>query len=402
MDTNKQSKFAHTMNKMTDRSVKHMEIHVPELSVVAIIGDDLSNQALFAKKYFKKEEIFSIAEEKKVGRRLKLGQLAVVYISFTDEQESKQIITLGKKYHVTPIGILVTKESTNESKEVLQRVEKLNKMGFKQVYKVNMPSELDKVTVKRVKLSNNKRDLKGPFDLIGDVHGCYDELCELLEKLGYEVDAANYKVTNKSGRTVVFCGDLVDRGPKIVEVLKLVMHMVAAGTAYTVMGNHDSKLQRKLHGANVKVIHGLEATLKQLEKEPEEFIKKLSAFLDGLVSHYVFDEGKLVVAHAGLKEHLHGRESKAIKDLAMFGETTGKFDEHGFPIRLDWSEHYKGKALVVYGHTPRLNPRMNNYTINIDTGCVYGGKLTAFRYPEQEIVDVKARATYYESTKPIV
>ncbi|MBP3886614.1 MAG: metallophosphoesterase [Cellulosilyticum sp.] len=265
-----------------------------------------------------------------------------------------------------------------------------------------MQGGFEDVVIKRIKLSNNKREIKGPFDIIGDVHGCYDELCELLEKLGYEVDAKQHQVHAKSGRIAVFCGDLVDRGPKIVEVLKLVMNMVEEGTAYVVIGNHDSKLQRKLHGANVKVIHGLEMTLEQLDKESPTFIMKVQDFLDGLVSHYVFDEGRLVVSHAGLKEKFHGRESKVIRDLAMFGETTGKLDEHGFPERLDWSKDYKGKALVVYGHTPRAEAKVSNYTINIDTGCVYGGKLTAFRYPEQEIVSVKAKATYYESVKPIV
>lgn len=380
-----------------------MAIYIPELSVVAIIGNSFESQEVFLRKHFNQEEIFYIKEEKMIEKRLEAGKLVAVLLSSRDESGYKKLIELSKKQHALPVGIFVYRKTADEGSEIgLQWEEKIKKKGFKQVYVIDLEEEFQDIEVKRVKLSNNKKDIKGPFDLIGDIHGCYDELCELLEKLGYEVDRAKHKAYTKTGRIVVFCGDLVDRGPKIVDVLKLVMNMVEDGAAYTVLGNHDGKLQRKLHGANVKVIHGLEATLEQLSKEPESFRMKVRDFLDQLVSHYVFDEGRLVVAHAGLKEKLQGRESKQVRDLAMFGETTGQIDKHGFPVRLDWSQHYKGRALVVYGHTPKATAKMNNHTINIDTGCVYGGKLTAFRYPEQEIVDVRAKATYYESVKPIV
>ena len=146
----------------------------------------------------------------------------------------------------------------------------------------------------------------------------------------------------------------------------------------------------------------LAESLQQLEKEPAEFRAQALKFLDDLVSHYVFDDGKLVVAHAGMKESMQGRGSGKVRDFALYGETTGETDDFGLPVRYNWSADYRGKALVVYGHTPVPEPLWLNGTVNIDTGCVFGGRLTALRYPEREIVSVPAKATYYESRKPFL
>jgi protein phosphatase len=200
----------------------------------------------------------------------------------------------------------------------------------------------------------------------------------------------------------LFLGDLVDRGPGIIEVLKLVMSMVKSGSALCVPGNHDIKLLKKLKGGNVQITHGLDRTLEQLENEPLEFIEEVKVFIDGLVSHYVFDSGKLVVAHAGMKEELQGRGSGKVREFALYGETTGETDEYGLPVRYDWASDYRGKATVVYGHTPQAEILKTNNTINIDTGCVFGGKLTAYRYPEREFVEVRALKTYYEPAKPFL
>ena len=114
------------------------------------------------------------------------------------------------------------------------------------------------------------------------------------------------------------------------------------------------------------------------------------AFLDGLVSHYVLDGGRLVVAHAGLQAEMHGRASAAVRAFALYGETTGETDEFGLPVRYPWAQDYRGQAAVVYGHTPVPEPDWVNNTICIDTGCVFGGRLTALRYPERELVSVPA------------
>ncbi|HEV8168437.1 MAG TPA: polynucleotide kinase-phosphatase, partial [Pyrinomonadaceae bacterium] len=204
------------------------------------------------------------------------------------------------------------------------------------------------------------------------------------------------------GRKAVFLGDLVDRGPKIPEVLKLVMKMTASGDALAVPGNHDTKLMRKLRGRDVQITHGLAESLKQLDEEPPELRDEVADFIDSLVSHYVLDDGRLVVAHAGLKEELQGRGSGKVRDFALYGETTGETDEFGLPVRYNWAAEYRGRATVVYGHTPVPEPEWLNNTICIDTGCVFGGKLTALRYPEKELVSVPALQTYYEPAKPFL
>lgn len=249
----------------------------------------------------------------------------------------------------------------------------------------------------------NKRHEHGPFDIVGDVHGCFGELKQLLEQLGYRIQQETkgdgnfrYAVTPPAGRRVFFVGDLVDRGPASNECLRLAMGMVEDGVALCVQGNHEAKLCRKLAGKNVKVRHGLEQTLAQLATESPAFIERVKVFIDGLPGHCVLDDGRLVVAHAGMKEEYQGRVSGKAHAFALYGETTGETDEFGFPVRYPWAQDYRGEALVVYGHTPVPEAEFINNTICIDTGCVFGGKLTALRYPEKELVSVPAAKTYYE------
>ncbi len=191
----------------------------------------------------------------------------------------------------------------------------------------------------------------------------------------------------------------MDRGPNIPEVLRLVMDMVAAGVALCVPGNHDMKLLRKLRGRDVQLTHGLAESLAQLERESPEYRQRVSECLDSLVSHYVFDDGKLVVAHAGMKAEMQGRASSRVRDFALYGETTGESDEFGLPVRYNWAAEYRGKAIVVYGHTPVPEPEWLNRTINIDTGCVFSGRLSALRYPERELVSVPAARVYCEPAR---
>jgi protein phosphatase len=199
----------------------------------------------------------------------------------------------------------------------------------------------------------------------------------------------------------VFVGDLVDRGPDSPGVLRLVMGMVDAGHALAVPGNHEAKLVRALRGRDVSVSHGLEITLAQLAEEPAEFRAQVERFCDGLVAHLVLDGGNLVVAHAGLKEAYHNRASARVRSFALYGDTTGESDEYGLPVRLPWAQDYRGRATVLYGHTPTLRPRWVNNTLCLDTGCVFGGELTALRYPEKEVVAVPAQRVWYEPVKPL-
>ena len=251
-------------------------------------------------------------------------------------------------------------------------------------------------------LWNNKKSETGPFDIIGDIHGCYDELCALLDKLGYSVDKENCAAAPPEGRRAVFLGDLCDRGPKNVDVLRLVMGMIKAGAAWCVAGNHDNKLLKKLRGSDVQLTYGLDKTVEQLSAQSEGFVGEVKTFLDGLISHYVFDGGKLVVAHAGLKEKYHGRGNGRVREFCLYGDTTGETDDYGLPVRLPWANEYRGKAMVVYGHTAAPEVAAINNTFCIDTGCVFGGRLTAFRYPENETVQVDAAREYYVPVKPFL
>jgi protein phosphatase len=255
----------------------------------------------------------------------------------------------------------------------------------------------------REPLFTDRRSDHGPFDIIGDVHGCRDELTALLTRLGYVPSGTAW--SHPEGRRAIFLGDLVDRGPDSPGVLRLVMDMVASGTALCVQGNHDNKLQRKLAGRDVKINHGLAETLVQFDALPDDrrsvFITEVRGFLDGLRSHYWLDDGKLVVAHAGLRAEMHGRGSGAVRSFALYGETTGETDEFGLPVRYEWARDYRGEAMVVYGHTPVPEPEWVNRTLCIDTGCVFGGSLTALRYPERELVSVSAKQTYAEPVRPL-
>jgi protein phosphatase len=233
----------------------------------------------------------------------------------------------------------------------------------------------------------------GPFDIIGDVHGCFDELKLLLEKLGYGVEG--YVVKSPEGRKAIFLGDYTDRGPKSIEVLKLVMSMAKDGNAICILGNHDEKLLRHLHGKNLKIGFDRAKVVEQLELEPKEFIDSLTSFLNGLSSYYFMDDYRLVVAHAGLKEEYIVKDDGSGRGFALYGETMGEMDDEGFPVRLlDWTLDYKGQSLVVYGHIAKEEVNAVNNTLGIDTGCAFGGRLTAYRYPEGEIVGVKALEVY--------
>ena len=246
----------------------------------------------------------------------------------------------------------------------------------------------------------NRTTDSGPFDIVGDVHGCSDELDELLGRLGYVRDATG-PWTHPAARKVVFLGDLVDRGPRIADTLRTAMQMVEAGTALCVTGNHELKLRQKLAGFDIPVAHGLDRSLAELDAAPLDFRLDVQRFMDGLASHYVLDGGRLVVAHAGLREDLQGRESEAVLTFATLGETVGDDGTRQFPVPFAWVVAYAGSAAVVYGHTPVREPLWVNRTINIDTACVLGGRLTALRWPEEELVAVAARRQYATPSRPL-
>ena len=428
-----------------------MNLTIPELCLVALVGPSGSGKSTFAARHFKSTEVVSsdacramVADDATdqaatpdafallnfiAATRLRAGRLTVIDATSVQPQARKDLVQLARDHDCFPVAIVLNLPTAvclarnrerpdrqfgsgvvrRQTEQLRRSLRGLRREGFRYVYVLNSPEEVDAVTIERTLSWTDRRHETGPFDVIGDVHGCYDELVALLQRLGYQwaSPAGNdnggygYSVSHPAGRKAVFVGDLVDRGPGVVNVLKLVMSMVADGFALSVAGNHESKLVRKLKGRNVQVSHGLAESLEQLDAESPDFRRQATEFLDGLISHYVLDGGSLVVAHAGMKEEYQGRASARVRDFCLYGETTGETDEWGLPVRADWAANYRGKASVVYGHTPVTEPAWLNRTINVDTGCVFGGRLTALRYPENELVSVPAARVYYEPARPL-
>ena len=421
---------------------------IPEPSLVILIGPSGSGKSTFAREHFKPTEILSsdfcrglVSDDETdqaatgdafevlhfiTSKRLAAGKLTVIDATNVQVEARKPLLALAREYHYLSVAIVFNMpaklcQERNEarpdrnlkphvirqqSQQLRRSLHNLKREGFQRfVYIMSTQEVVEAIRVERQPLWTNRTDEQGPFDIIGDVHGCFDELVELLKELGYEISTqpdGETVVEPPQGRKAIFVGDFVDRGPKVAEVLHLVMGMQKTGAAICVPGNHDVKLVRALQGRNVNPTHGLAESLSQLEKESAEFKTQITEFLNGLVSHYVLDSGKLVVAHAGMKAELQGRASGRVREFALYGETTGETDEFGLPIRINWADEYRGNAMVVYGHTPVAEPQWVNRTINIDTGCVFGGKLTALRYPEKEIVSVPAYQTYYQPSKPLL
>ncbi len=418
-----------------------MPLRLPELSLVLLVGPSGSGKSTFARRHFLPTEIISsdacraaVCDDEGdqsvtpqafelvrflLRQRLALGKLCVVDATNLERAKRAEFVALAREFHVLPAAIVFDIDeavcaSRNAARpdrdfgphvvrrqraELRRGLRGIKKEGFRSLTVFRSPEEADAVEgVAREPLWNDRKLESGPFDIVGDVHGCLAELLDLLDALGWQVEDGVAR--HPAARRLVFVGDLVDRGPDSPGVLRLAMASCAAGTALCVPGNHDMKLLRWLNGRKVQPTHGLDGTIAQLEADPIDR-RDLAAFLDGLVSHYVFDGGRLVVAHAGLKEEMQGRGSGKVREFCLYGETTGERDEFGLPERLDWARDYRGKALVVHGHTPFAEPRWLNHTVNIDTGCAFGGKLTALRYPELETVSVPARATYAEPARPL-
>lgn len=230
------------------------------------------------------------------------------------------------------------------------------------------------------------KDDQGPFDIIGDVHGCYDELCALLKTLGYEWDAG--RVSHPLGRKCVFVGDLVDRGPRPLQTLDLVRNCVLSGAGYAVLGNHDDKLARALQGHKVQMRHGLLETWELMQRVSEEKKQRYLEFLTNLPLYIMLDEGRMCVVHAGLFDKDVGFMSARIRTMCLYGLITGQKDANGFPVRGDWTTGRTSPLRMVYGHTPVKCPVWQRNTLNLDTGCAFGHKLTALRWPENACVQV--------------
>lgn len=314
-----------------------MRLKIPDLSLVVLVGPSGAGKSTFAQRHFLPTEVLASDSLRAwvsdvegdqsatddafdvlhfvAGKRLARGRLVVVDATNVQPHARKPLVALAKEHHVFPVAIVLdTPERVCHARNVSRTDREfgphvirgqcrdlraslggLRKEGFRFVH-VLSPEESETIEIERVPLWTDRRDEHGPFDIIGDVHGCDDELAALLTTLGYASDGAH-----PDARKVVFLGDLVDRGPKVAEVLDRVMAMVSAGHALCLPGNHEAKPLRKLAGRDVKLTHGLAETMDQFSRRPAAWIEMVREFLDRLVSHYVLDAGRLVVAHAGLK-----------------------------------------------------------------------------------------------------
>ncbi len=427
---------------------------IPKLSLVVLIGVSGSGKSTFARIHFKPTEILSsdfcralVSDDENIqaatkdafevlhfiaSKRLSAGKLTVIDATNVQEEARKPLVELARQYHALPVAIIFDLpdkicESRNrersdrklaghvvrqQSSQLRRSIRNLKYEGFRHIFRLRTEEEVNNATVERVPLWNDKTHLHGPFDIVGDLHGCYEEFLELLSELGYQECGQSTESTmegplysHPDGRMLVLLGDIVDRGPRILDTFKLIYNLVKSGNALCVPGNHDMKLMRKIRGKDIQIVHGLGETLREIESLPSEtqklFVEKACQFIDDLVSHYVLDNGDLVVAHAGIKQEMQGRGSGKVREFCLYGETMGEIDEFGLPVRYNWAADYRGSSIVVYGHTPVPQAEWLNRTINIDTGCVFGGKLTALRYPEKEIVSVEAREVYSIPAKPL-
>jgi protein phosphatase len=427
-----------------------MTIEIPDFALVVLIGSTGSGKSTFAARHFAPTEVISsdhcrglVSDDETdqsvsadafelvraiAEKRLKHRRLTVIDATNVRAADRKSWIELARRWHALPVAIVIdpgvdvciqrnnARTDRPSGAQVVQRMTQevrrgqggLQKEGFRQVWKLSSQAQIDETAIERRPLWTDKRDDAGPFDIIGDVHGCADELEALLTTLGYAVEWSEdlgeraVSVTPPEGRKAIFLGDLVDRGPNSPDALRIAMSMVAADTAYCVQGNHERKLGRWLEGRKVTIAHGLQQTIDQLDGVDRGFRAALPGFLDDLRSHLWLDGGRLCVAHAGLKAEMIGRGSGAVREFALYGETTGEIDEFGLPVRADWAANYRGETAVIYGHTPTVEAQWVNNTLCIDTGCVFGGKLTALRWPEKTLIEVPARQVWFEPIRPMI
>lgn len=383
-----------------------MKIALPDFCLVLLLGPSAAETAAFSARHFAEEEIIQPAFvgdalNVAVTRRLHRRALTLVDVTDMTSDERAALLRIAKRTFTQAIAIALQTNAEKDDarnramQQVLLRLQQRD--GVREAHTVHDGAT---VTIERERLPTDFRDLMGPFDIIGDVHGCTDELETLLAKLGYGVTWHNdggergVTVTPPPGRRLIFVGDLVDRGPRAPDTLRIVMSTAAAGIGFCVPGNHDAKFLRWLSGHNVTLTHGLDRTVAQMNAEPRSLHEAAKIFLEALPSHMWCDGGRLVVAHAGLTEAMIGRSTGAVREFCLYGDTDGDTDANGLAVRYHWAANYRGGTAIVYGHTPLADTAWFNNTLCLDTGCCFGNKLTALRWPEREIVSVPALKEY--------
>lgn len=417
----------------------HHVLRLEEQCLLVLCGPMGSGKSHFVRRWFRETEIVSFRETSRlvfdqenpdetiaapmsllfsmVEHRLQANRMTVVDARSLQSRMRRHLVHLARHYQM-PVYLMIMDHTVQECQERLGDISDVElsqlktqhrqmnttaklaaQEGFTAIFRVSQFGSKGPFPLRESLAVHSEKE--GPFDMIGDIHGCYDELVALLGKLGYELDdkAETEHWAHPQGRKAVFLGDLVDRGPQSINVVDLASAMVNAGQALYVPGNHCDKFARYLRGNKVMVNHGLETTVGELNmleaRERADITQRFMKMYDSSSPYLLLDRGRVLVAHAGLPEFFHGRMSQRIRAFALYGEVTGETDEFGRPMRRDWAQDYHGKPLVVYGHTPVLYPRFVNNSLNLDQGCVFGGSLSAMRYPEREIVSVPAKYIYW-------
>ncbi|WP_029522089.1 metallophosphoesterase [Persephonella sp. KM09-Lau-8] len=228
--------------------------------------------------------------------------------------------------------------------------------------------------------------------IIGDIHGCLIEFQEMVSKIQsrYGEDTI-----------IVSLGDTIDRGDYNVETLEYCFELQKTGRFIEIQSNHNLKLYRWFKGRKVNISSGMKKTIDQIiqmpEKKQEELKEKYIRYYESLPLYLIIN-GSVVVAHAGIKDEMIGKVNRKIKDFVIFGETTGRYTEKGFPERLDWTKNRKVdkySPIIVYGHVVFEKPYINNKAYGIDTGCVLGNMLTAYNPFRDEFLFVQAKKQYF-------
>jgi protein phosphatase len=368
-------------------------IGIPSPSLVVLLGTTGEGPLALCAREFSSEPIVSAPEA--IEEKLRARRLAVFDARALAPAARRTALAIGRRHHLPAVALVFQDGET--------RAPAVDVQAYAIAHRIRMGAAAVEPRLRTVPLPCDRGAEHGPFDLIGDVHGCAAELERMLVHLGYRRSSGRSPFLHPEGRLAVFVGDLVDRGPAIVDAAQRVMDMVESGTGLCIAGNHDDDLARTLQGDGPVPGPGTERSMRQIAAVPpaarRAFTRRFIRFVGSLPSHLLLDGGRLAVTHAAMRPDYLGRDSPAVRQFALRGPRSGVVDRYGLAARVNWAATYDGPTFVVYGHTPVRRPERIGNTLNIDTGCVFGGALSALRYPEMDLFSVPAGRLYYQSPR---
>lgn len=351
-----------------------------------------------------------------VNARAKLNKISFIDATNLRSFDREKYFTIAKQHHVPVVAIVLNtlkeqliardaqRDNPRGEKRVLQQLKtfkyelkSLKREAFTQIY------TLKEEEVEIIRTSNPLYlNIDNGFDIIGDIHGCYDEMLQLLKTLGYEQQNDLY--IHPAGRRLISVGDIMSRGPKSIATMQFWLKQTEANLSFMTDSNHGWKIARWLRGQQVTLNHGDELVEQEFiayeqshsAEETTDLKKRFAHMLLNAPSHYILtqnDRTKAIVTHAGIKDHYISKQSKVISDFCRYGDIQ-QTDRLSKPIRGDWFINHKTSELIIWGHDVKVQPFKANRTINIDQGVVFGGELTALQFPELKFKSIKAFNNY--------